>query len=50
MARCRGRYSVHSEHRLECCDVVLAPWMERGGGMRVARVEGGGDHDDQVEG
>ena len=49
MARCRGSDSVHSEHRLECCDVVLAPWMEHGGVMREARVEGGGDHEDKVE-
>jgi len=52
MARCRVGCSVHREHRLVCCDVVLAPWMEHGGGMREARVGGGGDsgdHEDQVE-
>lgn len=48
-ARCRGSCGVHSEHRLEYCDVVLALWMEHGGVMREVRVEGGGDHEDQVE-
>ncbi len=45
-----GVVDVHSEHGLVCCDVVLAPWMEHGGRMREARIEGGGDHEDQVEG
>ena len=51
MVRGHGSCSVHSEHDLVCCDVVLALWMEHGGRMRVARVEGGGDGDgeDQVE-
>ena len=35
--------------RVTCCDVVLALWMEHGGGMREVRVEGGGGHEDHVE-
>jgi hypothetical protein len=34
--------------RLTCCDVVLALWIEHGGGMTVVRF-GGGDREDQVE-
>jgi hypothetical protein len=34
---------------LTCCDVVLALWIEHGGGMRAVRVEGGVDHEDQVQ-
>jgi len=46
MARCRGSCSVHSTI---CGYVVVALWVEHGGGMREERVEGGGDHENQVE-
>ena len=49
MVRGRGSCSVHSEHGLVCCDVVLAPWMEHGGRTRVARSKVAVTMKDQVE-
>ena len=40
MARCHGSCGVHSEHKLVCCDVVLAPWMKHGGRMRGGKGRG----------